>query len=192
MANQIVTKSEVKNVPFSPILHEKLKQLQDINVAGIEEKAGTLLSAKFLSRAIAWENFVFCAWLAQRERLEKQRLPVTAEGLLGNPLGGGTDFRKILVVFWEDTNRQSEVRVRVRMPEGHRTIQAFEAFLNTEMPRVVKDAFLGSGKPNIPKYKVEAVGGDIDTSDGHSPKLLEVAQARKAEAQPSAPPATKS
>lgn len=187
MANQIQkSESAAKNVPFRPLVADKLKQLQDIDIAGIEEKSGVLLSAKFLSRAIAWENFVFCAWLAQRERLEKQRQPVTVEGLLGNPLDGGTDFRKILVVFWEDGKDQPMVRVRVRMPEGHRTIKAFEAFLNTEMPRVAKDAYLGSGAPKVPKYVVEPVGGDIDTSDGHSPKLLEVAQARKAAAQPPA------
>lgn len=184
MANQIAKSETVRNVPFSPLLHDKLKQLQDIDLGPIEEKAGALLSAKFLSRAIAFDNFVFCAWLAQRERLEKQRLPVTVEGLLGNPLGGGTDFRKILVVFWEDSSDRPTVRVRVRMPKGHRTVQAFEAFLNTEMSRVVKDASLGAGKPNIPKYVVEPVGSDIDSADGHSPKLLEVAQKRKADAQP--------
>ncbi|MEN9413618.1 MAG: hypothetical protein RLZZ342_705 [Candidatus Parcubacteria bacterium] len=183
MANE-VTKSETgRNVPFSPLLHDKLKSLPDIDVAAIEEKAGVLLAGKFLRRAAAWDNFVFCAWLAQRERLEKQRQPVTAEALLGNPLGGGTDFRKILVVFWEGHKQQPTVNVRVRMPEGHRTVKAFETFLNTEMFRVVGDAYLGSGSPSIPQYSVEGIGSDIDTADGHSQQLLDVARDRKAAAQ---------
>jgi hypothetical protein len=182
MAKEVTRTGEGKGmVAFGQALDAKFDALSYVDLGTFEENVGVLLEGKYLARAMGWDNLVFCAYLAQRERLTGAGRQTTMDEMLGQP-GRGTALRQIVKVHWATTRHQSEYAVRCRVPDGSKVLAGFALFLNEAVAKILTEDYLGEGTPNAPRYSAIGVGSDVESSEGHSHKLLTVLRERIAAA----------
>lgn len=166
------TGTSVQLKPFGQTLSAKFQGLERVDVAAFEESLGMLLEGKYLAKAVGWDNTVFCAYLAQRDRLAQAGVKIDMEAMLGKP-GRGTALRQILKVDLAINLTVKERSVRCRVPSDSKSLPPFAAFLNEAVAKIVKEDALGK-VPSVPKYSAAGVGQDIESVSGHSPKLKAV------------------
>lgn len=170
--------------PFGKTLDAKFRSLDLVNLAPMEESLGMLLTGQYLARAAGWDNLIFCAYLAQRERLVNAGVKTDLEGMLGKH-APGTAVRQILTADLAMSLEVKERKLRCRVPSDSKSLPPFAAFLNEAVAKIVKEDALGKA-PVPPKYLAVGVGTDIESSSGHSPKLKQILAERLKALQPPA------
>lgn len=184
MANEV---AKIHLPAFGQTLDAWFKRLEFIDVAAVEQEAGLLVDFKYLAQAVGMDNLVYCAYRAQRDRLEKAKgengpapIATTTDNLIGGPAGtkGGNQLRKILTAFYVATRRHREYVLEIRLPAGSPALEPFLGFLKEAIAKIVAQDYLGEGQPNIPIYSVAGIGASHESEPGHSSRLVEAARAR--------------
>lgn len=160
-----------------PVIRDKLKNLSDFDVAAVESELGMLVDGDILERGYEFENYLYCAFLAVRGRLEDEGTKLSTGAMLGRP-GGKSLLRGLIRVLLDKSPGGGEYVMRIQVPPETKTLPLFAGFLGEAAQQVVKEDCMLTGGRKVPAYKVVGSGKNIDSSTGHLSKLVQAMKDR--------------
>ncbi|MBX4192536.1 hypothetical protein KW798_03565 [Candidatus Parcubacteria bacterium] len=149
--------------------------LSDVDTGHFERKLGAHIgNPELLRKRYAWDNYVMCVVNAQREALKQQGKQGTLEEMVGDP-GNRTHLRGLLTVVLAAAKEadQTEIPLRIFVPEGDASLKVLDASLNGGAAILVKQ---GEVKGPLPKFTSKGVGVAKFTTAGHDPALFAAAK----------------